>query len=247
MDFIYELYQNDNFVLYLTIALVILIILFVVVLFLGKKDKKLEETRKLQKIDVDGFKEEKAEPVKVEIPIKEDIIEEDKKNIEPIIEEPKNDDGTLPIVEETKEDEDIHVTTFEPEKKTDIEEKIQENNGDELSLEKDLNDLEAIKKEFDSIELPKETEIKKEAKYKTGPQVFSSVFVNKENEQKNATVEETEVKVEEKSIQPSKVNLFSIEDEEEDMELPSLKEDLPKEEKKVNFSDIEGETYKVNK
>ena len=51
MDFIYELYQNDNFVIYLTIALVILIILFVVVLFLGKRDKKLEETRKLQKIE----------------------------------------------------------------------------------------------------------------------------------------------------------------------------------------------------
>lgn len=59
MDFIYELYQNDNFVIYLTIALVILIILFVVVLFLGKRDKKLEETRKLQKIELNGFKEEK--------------------------------------------------------------------------------------------------------------------------------------------------------------------------------------------
>ena len=54
MDFIYELYQNDNFVIYLTIALVILIILFVVVLFLGKRDKKLEETRKLQKIELNG-------------------------------------------------------------------------------------------------------------------------------------------------------------------------------------------------
>ena len=46
MDFIYDLYQNDNFVLYLTIALVILVILFVVVLFFGKKDQKLEETKK---------------------------------------------------------------------------------------------------------------------------------------------------------------------------------------------------------
>ena len=60
VDFIYELYQNDNFVLYLTISLVILIILFVLVLIFGKHDQKLEETRKLQKIEVDNaFKEEK--------------------------------------------------------------------------------------------------------------------------------------------------------------------------------------------
>ena len=68
MDFIYELYQNDNFVLYLTIALVILIVLFVLVLIFGKRDQKLEETKRLQKIDVDAFKEEKNDEVaKVEV------------------------------------------------------------------------------------------------------------------------------------------------------------------------------------
>ena len=65
MDFIYDLYQNDNFVLYLTIALVILVVLFVVVLFFGKKDQKLEETKRLQKLELDTFKEEKTEPTKV--------------------------------------------------------------------------------------------------------------------------------------------------------------------------------------
>ena len=44
-DFIYGLYQNDNFTLILVIALVILIIAFVLVWFLGKKDQKLEETK----------------------------------------------------------------------------------------------------------------------------------------------------------------------------------------------------------
>ena len=53
MDFIYELYKNDNFTLYLTIALVVLIILFVIVFFFGKKDHKLEETKRLQKIDLE--------------------------------------------------------------------------------------------------------------------------------------------------------------------------------------------------
>ena len=81
MDFIYELYQNDNFVLYLTIALVILIILFVLVLIFGKRDQKLEETKRLQKIDVDAFKEEQPkEEVKVEVPTPE--IKEEVKPVE---------------------------------------------------------------------------------------------------------------------------------------------------------------------
>ena len=57
-DFIYGLYQNDNFTLILVIALVVLIIAFVVVYFFGKKDQKLEETKRLQKIDLDAFKQE---------------------------------------------------------------------------------------------------------------------------------------------------------------------------------------------
>ena len=78
MDFIYDLYQNDNFVLYLTIALVILVILFVVVLFFGKKDQKLEETKRLQKIELDNaFKEEKELPEKIEVEVKNDDVKEE--------------------------------------------------------------------------------------------------------------------------------------------------------------------------
>ena len=78
MDFIYDLYQNDNFVLYLTIALVILVILFVVVLFFGKKDQKLEETKRLQKIELDNaFKEEKELPEKIEVEVKNDDEKEE--------------------------------------------------------------------------------------------------------------------------------------------------------------------------
>ena len=78
MDFIYDLYQNDNFVLYLTIALVILVILFVVVLFFGKKDQKLEETKRLQKIELDNaFKEEKELPEKIEVDVKNDDVKEE--------------------------------------------------------------------------------------------------------------------------------------------------------------------------
>ena len=81
-DFIYELYQNDNFTLYLTIALVILIILFVIVFFFGKKDEKLEETKRLQKIELDTFKKEEEAPAKLEV--KEETKPQEKEEIKPI-------------------------------------------------------------------------------------------------------------------------------------------------------------------
>ena len=302
MDFIYELYQNDNFVLYLTIALVILIVLFVLVLIFGKRDQKLEETKRLQKIDVDAFKEEKKDEVKVEVPAKEpeeiktEKIEEVKEEIKPVItEEPKvaksifDDTQVLPIadkVENKAADEEIKVTTFEPikveEKQEepaveeankkevnkpliDIEEEskpinikeLDEINFDDINLEKDLGELENIKNEFDSIKIPEVKEVKEEKKeekviernetkpFKPSPQVFSSVFVKKEE----PVVEE--VKEEIKTEEKPKVNLFSIQDDEEEIELPPLKsteekkEETKEEVKIFSFDDISGETYNI--
>ena len=73
-DFIYGLYQNDNFTLILVIALVVLIIAFVLVYFFGKKDQKLEETKRLQKIELDAFKKVEEKPEKVEV-TKEEVKE----------------------------------------------------------------------------------------------------------------------------------------------------------------------------
>ena len=301
-DFIYELYQNDNFVLYLTIALVILIVLFVLVLIFGKRDQKLEETKRLQKIDVDAFKEEKKDEVKVEVPAKEpeeiktEKIEEVKEEIKPVTtEEPKvaksifDDTQVLPIadkVENKAADEEIKVTTFEPikveEKQEepaveeankkevnkpliDIEEEskpinikeLDEINFDDINLEKDLGELENIKNEFDSIRIPEVKEVKEEKKeekviernetktFKPSPQVFSSVFVKKEE----PVVEE--VKEEIKTEEKPKVNLFSIQDDEEEIELPPLKsteekkEETKEEVKIFSFDDISGETYNI--
>ena len=181
MDFIYDLYQNDNFVLYLTIALVVLIILFVVVFFFGKKDQKLEETKRLQKIELDAFKEEKEEPKKVEISetkeentpevaIKEEAKEEEKP-VKSIFDETQ----TLPLIKDSEKEEikpelpkeptDVEVTTFEPvlPKKTEEEkpifsiaddEPLLGNTNDDLS--KDLSEFEKLKQEFKNIDLPKE-------------------------------------------------------------------------------------------
>lgn len=310
MDFIYELYQNDNFVLYLTIALVILIVLFVLVLIFGKRDQKLEETKRLQKIDVDAFKEEKNDEV-AKVEVKEEKQEnvtlesaENKEEVktevteEKVTEEVKtpksifDDTQVLPIAKkEIKEDsEEVNVTTFEPisveENKEDVtldkEEKHENNtvkpllsdmeeedkpikldeiNFDDLTIEKDLGELENIKNEFDSIKIPDVKEINTETKkekviernetkpFKPGPQVFSSVFVKKEEPVIEGTKEE--INPEEKKEEVSKTSLFSIQDDDEEaIELPPLKMPKKKEENKeeakaFNFDDISGETYNI--
>lgn len=56
-DFLIRLYQIENFVMYISITIAVLVVIFILVLFLGKKDQKLEQTRKLKKIDEAAFKE----------------------------------------------------------------------------------------------------------------------------------------------------------------------------------------------
>ena len=294
MDFIYDLYQNDNFVLYLTIALVILVILFVVVLFFGKKDQKLEETKRLQKIELDNaFKEEKELPEKIEVEVKNDDV---KKEEVPVNNEKKEEElpkksifdetTSIPLVKEESQDvkiaepHNVEVTTFEPiikEEKPKVEEKmvslVEEDdkplfmsNNDIDDIGKDLSELEKLKEEFRSMDLPKEEskpifsdedvipsrldrkveekEIpsrlnnkNEEKKYKPSA-VFSSVFVNNKDEQKEAEEVKPEVKEE-----PKKVSLFTIEDD--DLELPTLKKEEQKE--NINLDNITGETYNINR
>lgn len=293
MDFIYDLYQNDNFVLYLTIALVILVILFVVVLFFGKKDQKLEETKRLQKIELDNaFKEEKELPEKIEVEVKNDDVKEEvpvnnEKKEEELPKKSIFDETTsIPLVKEESQDvkiaepQNVEVTTFEPiikEEKPKVEEKmvslVEEDdkplfmpNNDIDDIGKDLSELEKLKEEFRSMDLPKEEESKpifsdedvipsrldrkveekeipsrlnnknEEKKYKPSA-VFSSVFVNNKDEQKEAEEVKPEVKEE-----PKKVSLFTIEDD--DLELPTLKKDEKKEVN--NIDNITGETYNIN-
>lgn len=56
--FIVALYENANFPIYLGIVIIVLMLAFFIVLFLGKKDKKkIEQTQRLQTIQADAFKE----------------------------------------------------------------------------------------------------------------------------------------------------------------------------------------------
>lgn len=248
-DFIYGLYQNDNFTLILVIALVVLIIAFVVVYFFGKKDQKLEETKRLQKIELDAFKQEENVPEKVEV--KEELKKEDE--------------------EKETINEDVNVTEFIPDVKEEIEEEVniplkkEENvrplfkdheeeekpiSINELSsdledekLENDLSSLESIKNEFNSINIPEVKEEIEKPVFKPSPQIFSSVFVDKKEENIVSNNEEEHVTEIKKEQKPIDAKLFSIidDEDEEDIELPSLKN----EEVTNDLDKINGEVYNL--
>ncbi len=259
MDFIYDLYQNDNFVLYLTIALVILVILFVVVLFFGKKDQKLEETKRLQKIELDNaFKEENTEPTKVEA----SEVKEEKPKVEEEL--PKksifDETSSIPLVkEEVSEDvkieepQNVEVTTFEPkiEEKPKVEEKmvslVEEEdkplfmpNSDIDDIGKDLSELEKLKEEFKSIDLPKE-----ESK-----PIFSDEDVIPSRLDRK--VEEKEIpsrlnnKNEEKKYKPSAVfSSVFVNNKEEQTVKEEIKPEVKEEPKKVSLFTIEDDDLEL--
>ena len=248
-DFIYGLYQNDNFNLILVIALVVLIIAFVVVYFFGKKDQKLEETKRLQKIELDAFKQEEKVPEKVEV--KEELKKEDE-------------------VKETI-NEDVNVTEFIPDVKEEIEEEVNiplkkeeevkplfkdheeeekpisinelANDLEDEKLENDLSSLESIKNEFNSINIPEVKEEMEKPVFKPSPQIFSSVFVDKKEENIVSNNEEEHVTEIKKEQKPIDAKLFSIidDEDEEDIELPSLKN----EEVTNDLDKINGEVYNL--
>lgn len=248
-DFIYGLYQNDNFTLILVIALVVLIIAFVVVYFFGKKDQKLEETKRLQKIELDAFKQEEKVPEKVEV--KEELKKEDE--VKETIDEDVNVTEFIPDVKEEIEEEVNIPLKKEEEVKPlfkDHEEEEKPISINELSsdledekLENDLSSLESIKNEFNSINIPEVKEEMEKPVFKPSPQIFSSVFVDKKEENIVSNNEEehvTEIKKEEK---PMDAKLFSIidDEDEDDIELPSLKN----EEVTNDLDKINGEVYNL--
>lgn len=99
-EFMNKMYSYDNFGIYLILAIVILVILFFVILFFGKKDKKnreLEETKRLEKLNPDLFKDDSKEE-KVEV-IDNNVITPITNEVKP---EEKKSEPVLPIVEDVK-------------------------------------------------------------------------------------------------------------------------------------------------
>ena len=248
-DFIYGLYQNDNFTLILVIALVVLIIAFVVVYFFGKKDQKLEETKRLQKLELDAFKQEEKAPEKVEV--KEELKKEDEEK-ETINEDVNVTEFIPDVKEEIEEEVNIPLKKEEEVKPLfkDHEEEEKPISINELSsdledekLENDLSSLESIKNEFNSINIPEVKEEMEKPVFKPSPQIFSSVFVDKKEENIVSNNEEEHVTEIKKEQKPMDAKLFSIidDEDEEDIELPSLKN----EEVTNDLDKINGEVYNL--
>ena len=248
-DFIYGLYQNDNFTLILVIALVVLIIAFAVVYFFGKKDQKLEETKRLQKIELHAFKQEEKVPEKVEV--KEELKKEDE--VKETINEDVNVTEFIPDVKEEIEEE-VNIPLKKEEEVRplfkDHEEEEKPISINELSsdledekLENDLSSLESIKNEFNSINIPEVKEEIEKPVFKPSPQIFSSVFVDKKEENIVSNNEEEHVTEIKKEQKPMDAKLFSIidDEDEEDIELPSLKN----EEVTNDLDKINGEVYNL--
>lgn len=270
MDFIYELYKSDNFVMILSIVLVVLVLLFVLVFIFGKKDQKLEETKRLQKLEMDTFKKEKKnDDVKLEVPVSESVV--------PVAPVEVRTEPT-PIEEEKPiSNEDANMVVFEPEEKPSIiplEDEVENKipvmpkplfsdneeeespisindlpvlNEEDKKMESGLNTLESIKNEFDKIEIPKvkdEPLIKEETTekvFKPSPQIFSSVYVNKNEESVTKVNDEVRSSIPEVNEEEVSNKLFTIEDEDDDdIELPTLKSD-----DKPILSDNLGETYEL--
>lgn len=277
MDFIYELYKSDNFVMILSIVLGVLVLLFVLVFIFGKKDQKLEETKRLQKLVVDTFKNEKKnDDVKLEVPISKSVV--------PVAPVEVRTEPT-PIEEEKPiSNEDANMVVFEPDEKPSIiplEDEVENKipvmpkplfsdneeeespisindlpvlNEEDKKMQSGLNTLESIKNEFDKIEIPEvkdEPLIKEETSekvFKPSPQIFSSVYVNK-NEESVTKLDDEGVKAKDNDevrnsipeVNEEEVSnkLFTIEDD-DDIELPTLKSD-----DKPILSDNLGETYEL--
>lgn len=255
-NFLNNLYSYDNFGIYLIIAIVILVILFFLILFFGKKDKKnreLEETKRLQKLNPDLFKLD-DEKDKVES-IQENKIEEEE--IKPIINEEESiiDNGPTIIDENISENNEVEeikpILTKEEEKPLVIEEEpliIEEKKEEELPEIPAYNpseiakEVEEIKEENKEVEHINEPEEKVEKITTPNVEVFSSVYVPKEEIPK----------VEEEKL--------VIDNEDDEFELPALKTDEeeelisePQKQKEnnsfssVDLDSIAGESYNINK
>ena len=273
-NFLINLYENDSFTTYLIIALIILIIIFIIVFFFGKRDKKIEETKRLNKEEIAkaAFKEEKKELKKLELKARKESAPEPQKDPpdeKPKIEEPILKESSAEAINEKLP----NVTIFEPkelenrfvdnDKKEESiemsnlfskENELNTNNKDteeekapinmkelnlekvDKDLEKELNELENIKNEFNEIKLPeisKETKPQEEKHFEPS-EVFSSVYVP-----------------------PKK------ETEEDDFDLPMLKSEVKSNESKptdkstnielqgsqsssFDFSNIKGESYNID-
>ena len=210
-EFLESLYEIENFGIYLFVVIGVLVVLFLLVLFFGKKsaDERLEEFEEKENDNVNAFKTIENE-VALDTPKVSKTVDEEVKpsinNEEDIVSE--ND---TPINEEHEEHEETINNQVEN-KEFDFEALANEISKELESIDNDkkvVNEVKPVIEEHDELinvfkdsnQEPK----KEESKSVPRPTVFSSVYVNRNND--NNISNNTTLKKEEDRVLPTGLDL----------------------------------------
>lgn len=210
-----DIYSIDNIITYIIMAIVALVILFVIILIFGKKDQKLEETKRLElmnknlddKKDEDAFKQENVEGVKLE---KEQIHE-------------KYPDILLPSSNQSEKENTDVIKEVQP-----LQEKIEKDEEPTISIPfEKLNETPILKKKEEiPLIINKEQETSKIDEKQEIEIVEEPISV----ELKEFTPPKEEMPVQniniiDKGEESEFIQLDSLETKKEDLQMPEIKLD----------------------
>lgn len=228
-DFLLNLYSNDNFVLYLTVSLCVLIMLFVIVFVFGKNEpKKKKEVKTSNKPVTDTFKEEEKTD-KIEIK-KDKLDDKEEKMIE---------HEQIPILPNTEEKEDI-VSVYEPMELTNpLVNNTPEEKTEDVDFQKKLSEFRKLQEEYNKLKLEDDNNRSRVVEQTPYQAKATPVQVKEEVPEKNISID---IKI----------------DDEEDFDMPVLKNKTEEEvktaapleqnnDKPKTFDELFGETYNINK
>ena len=276
MEFLYKLYDMEYFAVGLLIVIAILVFLFLLILFFGKKEekeRKLEETKKLE-LEKNGFKE--VEEVKEELkvpeipqPVLEPVVESEIQEEVPTFENPFVKEELK--VEQSNNEVELEIPAIS-ENETSVEESkelmyfdlpIVETKNDETELNSFVSDVE--NNVVEEKEVKNMGAVLPEIDIDNLFQTNTEATINKEVVEEIPNIEPINLMTEEVKVETPKVeapfssvytnnelpkknnNVFELP---KMADLPKLKEESNVE--KANdfdslFGDIEPETYSINK
>lgn len=210
-EFLESLYEIENFGIYLFVVIGVLVVLFLLVLFFGKKsaDERLEEFEEKENDNVNAFKTIENE-VALDTP---KVSKTENEEIKPSFnnEEDIVSENDTPINEEQEEHEETINNQVEN-KEFDFEALANEISKELESIDNDkkvVNEVKPVIEEHDELinvfkdsnQEPK----KEESKSVPRPTVFSSVYVNRNND--NNISNNTTLKKEEDRVLPTGLDL----------------------------------------
>ncbi len=210
-----DIYSIDNIITYIIMAIVALVILFVIILIFGKKDQKLEETKRLElmnknlddKKDEDAFKQENTSGVKLE---KEQIHE-------------KYPDILLPNSNQSEKESDNVIKEVQP-----YEEKIEKDEEPTISIPfEKVNETPILKKKEETpLVINKEQDVPKIAEKQEIELVEEPINVElKEFTPPQEMMPVNNINIIDKDEESDFIQLDSFETKKEDLQMPEIKLD----------------------